>query len=115
MPPDLLRRWAALNGLTVAAEGFGLHALADNPPAGADQVRNPNAENAICLIDAEGRPAGIVFHSFGGQWMREAGDICRWMKLSAFRPPAPRDEADRHFVVVGRAGAVEPKWLPEQQ
>lgn len=115
MTADLVARWAALNGLTITDQPFGLHQLADDPPAGADTVPTPNSESAVFLVGAEGQPAAIVFHSFGGHWLREAGDLVRWMKLSAFAPPAGRDEADRHFIVVGRPGAVEPRWLPEQR
>ncbi len=115
MRHDLLQSWAALNHLTIADQPFGLHALAVDPPAGAEQVATPNAENAACLLDATGQPAAIVFMSWGGQWMRETSDLCRWLKLSAFGPPAPRDKGERHFIVIRKAGAAEPKWLPEQR
>lgn len=115
MTANLVRRWAALNGLTITDQPFGLHQLADDPPAGAKQVQTPNIENAVFLVDEEGRPAAVVFVSYGGQWMATMGELCRWMRLSAFRPPAPRDEADKHFIVVSRPGAVEPRWLREQQ
>lgn len=114
MTADLVAGWAELNRLSIAPEPFGLHALADDPPAGGDQVRNPNAENSHHFVDAEGQPAAIVFVSFGGHWLRELADLVRWMKLSAFAPPRPREDGERHFIVVGRSGAAEPKWLPEQ-
>lgn len=115
MTADLVTRWAVLNGLSVAPKPFGLHQLADNPPAGADQTPNPNAENAAHLVDAEGKPAAVAFHSFGGQWVRELRDLVAWLKLSPFAPPAPVEEGERLFLVVGRPGAVEPTWLPEQR
>lgn len=115
MIADLVTRWAALNGLAVTDQPFGLHQLADNPPAGADQTPNPNAENAVHLVDAEGKPAAIVFVSWGGQWMRELADVVRWMRLSAFAPPAPAEEGERLFLVVGRPDAPEPRWLPERR
>lgn len=115
MTSDLVRHWAELNGLTVVPEAFGLHELSENPPAGADQVRTPNAESATFLVDAQGQPSAIVFVSFGGQWMATMGELCRWMKLPAFKPPAPREDGDTHFIVVGRPGGAEPKWLDEQR
>lgn len=115
MPPDLVARWAALNGLTVAPEPFGLHQLADAPPAGADTVPTPNAESATFLVDATGRPSAIVFISYGGHWLRELADLVHWLKLSAFAPPAPREDGDKHFIIVMRSGAAEPHWLPEQR
>lgn len=114
MTADLVTRWAALNGLKVTDQPFGLHQLADDPPAGAEQVSTPNAENATFLVDATGQPAAIAFISFGGQWMTSMGELCRWMKLTAFRPPAPREDGDKHFIIVMRPSAVEPKWVEEQ-
>lgn len=115
MPHDLVQRWAALNDLTPAPEPFGLHELADDPPAGADQVQTLNAENATHLVDEEGYPAAVAFHSFGGHWVRELRDLVRWLKLSPFAPPGHVEEGDRMFLVVGKADAAEPQWLPEQR
>lgn len=115
MPSDLVARWAELNGLTAAPEPFALHRLADHPPAGADAVPTPNGESATFFMDPEGRPAAVIFYSFGGRWLRELADLVRWMKLSPFAPPRPHDGGERHFLVVGRPGAPEPRWLPEQR
>lgn len=115
MSADLVRRWARANGLTISDHPFALAALASDPPAGAGEVVTPNAGNAMFLHDAEGQPAAVVFLSFGGHWLREAGDLVRCMRLSAFTPPAPREDGDKHFIIVGRPGAPEPRWLPEQR
>lgn len=114
MTADLVSRWAHANGLAVAPEPFGLHQLANEPPAGADQTPTPNAENAVFLVDAKGRPAAVVFASHGGRWMTSMGELCRWMRLSAFVPPRPGEDGERHFIAVMRSGAAEPVWLPEQ-
>lgn len=111
---DLVTRWAALNGLTIAPAPFGLHQLAVDPPAGADQVTTPNAESATHLVDAEGKPAAAVFVSYGGHWLRELADLVRWMKLSPVAPPRRPEDGEKLFLVVGRPGAPEPFWLPEQ-
>lgn len=114
MTADHVTRWAAINGLAIAPEPFGLHRLAVDPPAGADTVPTPNAENAVHLVDAEGQPAAIAFVSFGGHWLRELADLVRWLGLTPFAPPRPREDGERHFIIVMRPGAAEPKWLPEQ-
>lgn len=111
---DLVARWASLNDLSVADQPFALAALASDPPAGAEEVATPNRASATFLIDATGQPSAIAFISFGGHWMTTMAELCRWLKLSAFAPPAPREDAERHFIVVGRPGAAEPKWLAEQ-
>jgi hypothetical protein len=112
---ETIEAFGVANKLRIAERPFGLHQLASDPPAGADQVKNPNEECASYLVDDQGRPAAIVFVSWGGRWMRDMADLCRWLKLPAFAPPAPRDEADRHFIVVARPGFGEPQWLPEQR
>lgn len=114
MTSDLVARWSILNGLTVAPTPFALAALATDPPAGAGRVETPNSEIAVHLVDGEGKPAAIVFHSFGGHWVRELRDLVQWMKLTPFAPPAPREDGDKHFIVVMRPGATEPRWLDEQ-
>lgn len=111
---EIIHRWAVLNGLSIAAEPFGLHVLADDPPTGADSTPTPNEENAVHLVDAEDRPAAVVWYFHRGHWMRELRDLCRWLKLPAFAPPCFVNQGDALFLVVRRTGATEPRWLSEQ-